>query len=144
MRAYARTMRRREDEIDEVVWDIWDEAVWLEQRLTVATDPWEVLLPIVRHACAATMRRGRREQPIVREFTMASGLEGDESSLCDRVDDLLQQLPEQQRKAVDFRFRWGWPYWAIAAGLETAEVTARVHVGRGLRRLSRLTGRRVR
>ena len=54
----------------------------------------------------------------------------------------LRLLPEKQRIAVDFRYRWGMPYWAVAAAIETTDVGARVCVCRGLARLRTLAGER--
>jgi RNA polymerase sigma factor (sigma-70 family) len=140
IRAYARTTHCRNDEIDELVWDVWAEAVPLEAQLRTCREPWDILLPLVRRACADTVRRIRRERSLGGDVAVAPSREADEISLRLRMDALLRKLPKQQRKAVDFRFRWGWPYWAVAAALGIAESTARVHVARGMRTLRRLLG----
>src|SRR4051794_22773840 len=82
IRGYARTTQCDEQEVDEIVWNVWDDAVAAEEQLAAAADPWDVLLPIVRGACAGTMRRVRHEQPLDRgvEISVTPRREADDIS----------------------------------------------------------------
>lgn len=143
LRAYCRRMSSSDEDVEEVLWDIWQDAVALEGTLTTATNQWPILHELARRACATRMRRWRREYPLEEvsaaiEERLADDPEG-RRECGTPVEGLLSCLPHQQRLAVDFRYRWGWPYWAVAAALDTTEPTARVHAARGLRRLRQLT-----
>ena len=54
----------------------------------------------------------------------------------------LSALSPQQRLAVEYHYRWGWPYWAVAAAIGASEATARVHAMRGLKTLCNLLASR--
>jgi len=142
--AYLRRAKWNEREIQELVWDTWALAVENEDTLTASTDPW----PALRGLAAAASRRRLR----VRRYELVSAADvlsaaqagdteestGDRQALARWTERVLAQLPMQQRVAVDLRYRWRWPYWAVAAAIETTESTARVHVWRGLAKLRRL------
>ena len=139
VRPYCRRMRCSEGEIDEILWDLWQEATEHEQALAASSDQWPLLRCILRQLCATRARSWRRESRLEDHHLDVAYGGGDEPAggqdLYELVPRLLAGLPAKQRLAVDFRFRWGWPYWAVAAAIDTAEPTARVHVARGLRRL---------
>jgi len=105
----------------------------------VSRDPWPILVHLLRPLCARRVTWARKELPIGDVPIDSSGdsidLQMNRQVLIDWMVRRLVDLPEQQRLAVDFRYRWGWPYWAIAAGIGTSEPTARVHLTRGVRRL---------
>jgi DNA-directed RNA polymerase specialized sigma24 family protein len=140
IRAYCHRTRCDPEEVNQIVWDLWQEATTHESALERAEDRWTVLLGLLRRLCAQRVSEMRRECRLP-EFevdvqVLSPGEEsGDPRDPSDLILHRLAELPYQQRIAVDFRFRWGMPYWAIAAALDTAEATARVHVARGLRAL---------
>lgn len=146
LRAYCRTLRCSDDDAEDILWDVWQEATASESNLKASSDPWSILQLLARRACAARVRTWRRERPLDDENLSVETSDDDpalENRFALRIwsDRLLGGLPEKQRLAIDFRFRWGWPYWAVAAAIDTAEATARVHVARGLRRLRSLARR---
>lgn len=146
LRAYCRTLRCSDDEVEDILWDVWQEATAAEAALDALADPWPILQSLVRRVCAIRLRGWRRECPLDGESVIAQTA-NDEEVLESRealrvwADHLLGELPEQQRLAIDFRFRWGWPYWAVSAAIDVSEPTARVHVARGLRRIRALARR---
>lgn len=141
-RPYCRRLRCSEDEIDEILWDLWQEATEHEQALAASIDQWPLLRCLLRQLCAARARSWRREFPLSEKHADVENTEPDgpveAQDPGESIGRLLGDLPEKQRLAVDFRCRWGWPYWAVAAALDTSEPTARVHVARGLARLRHL------
>lgn len=143
LRAYCRSLCPSDDQIEELLWDIWAEAAAHEPALAAASDQWPVLHVIARRVCAMQAKVGRRECPL--NHDVPTEAEDDSRDAVDNqrllrawIDHLLDELPQQQRAAVDYRYRWNWPYWAVAAALDVEEPTARVHVTRGLRRLRTL------
>lgn len=142
LRAYCRFLRCRPEEVDELLWDVWHEAIESEAALAASDDQWPILKRLACTACSAWRRQRRRARPIEDDaaIEVTDTVEERDRDWVLRVwtERVLAALPEKQRLAVDFRFRWGWPYWAVAAGIETSEPTARVHVARGLQRLRRL------
>jgi RNA polymerase sigma factor (sigma-70 family) len=142
LHAYCRFLRCEPEDANEVLWDIWQEAIELEPTLAASVDQWPILKRLARSACSARRRQRGRERSIeddlAIEVTDTVEERDGERVLRAWTESVLAVLPEKQRLAVDFRFRWGWPYWAVAAAIETSERTARVHVARGLHRLRRL------
>lgn len=140
LHAYCRSLRCDRSACDDLLWDVWYDAVKAEEAIAAAADPWPILKRLARNVCESRMRRWRREHPldndVVPEEHRDAVEEADvENALQTWADRILRSLPEKQRIAVDFRCRWGWPYWAVAAAIDASEPTARVHVARALRRL---------
>jgi DNA-directed RNA polymerase specialized sigma24 family protein len=144
LRAYLRRARWNECEIEELVWDTWALAVEREETLTASSDPWPALRALAAGASARRLRMRRHEllgatgvlNAAQTGDTVESG--DDERALARWTERVLAQLPTQQRVAVDFRYRWRWPYWVVAVAIETTESTARVHAWRGLDKLRRI------
>lgn len=140
--AYCRRTRCSEGEIDEILWDLWQEATEHEEALAGSSDEWPLLQDLLRQICATRVRSWRRESRLNDNgYDVALTCDDErtgELHINDWMLRLIAQLPQQQRQAIDFRFRWGWPYWAVAAAIDTGESTARVHVVRGMRRLREL------
>lgn len=117
-RSYCRRIRCSEGEVDEILWDLWQEAAECEHLLIISRDQWPLLLDLLRRLCARQVRSWRRE------CRMEDG--NVELSCCEQaasleapdvhgwISGLMEQLPPKQRQAIDFRLRWGWPYWAVA------------------------------
>lgn len=144
LRAYCRTLRCSEDDIEDILWDIWQEATASKPTLATSNDQWPILHLLARRICATRARWWRRECPLDDNDHVTASI--DPGELLDSqqelrvwADQILGRLPEKQRLAIEYRCRWGWPYWAVAAALDSAEPTARVHVARGLRHLRTLT-----
>lgn len=146
LRAYCRFLWCRPEDVDELLWDVWHEAIESEATLAASDDHWPILKRLACTACSARRRQRRRERPIeddaAIEVTNAVEERDRDRVLRDWTERILAALPEKQRLAVDFRFRWRWPYWVVAAAIETSEPTARVYVARGLQRLRRLANQR--
>jgi DNA-directed RNA polymerase specialized sigma24 family protein len=143
IRAYCETTRCDPSEVEQIVWDLWDEATSHETRLMESQDRWAILLALLRPLCARRVTVARRELHYLTEPPDDAGYAGDDrhahlEKLTEWAMEQLHKLPHKQRIAVDFRYRWKMPYWAIAAGIETEESTARVHVTRGVRTLRAL------
>jgi RNA polymerase sigma factor (sigma-70 family) len=141
LRAYLRRMRCNEEDIEEIVWDIWEEVANSESSGESTDDQWVVVESILRRNCARRARQWRHERPLDPDEQIQMCHDETSLDLADLrtwANQLLGELPPQQRLAVDLRCRWGWPYWAVAAALDAAEPTARVHVARGLHQLRTL------
>lgn len=142
LRAYARHTRCSEDEVEEILWDVWALAADSESSFVHVSDAWPLLKALVQPVCAARVRNWRRE---VRADPLGSMSDLSHAGLAAQLamqaawdswwDGAWKCLGRQERLAVDFRFRWGWDYPYIAAGLEVNESTARSYVARGLARL---------
>lgn len=146
LRAYCHTLRCSDDDAEEILWDVWQEATASEPSLVASSDQWPILQLLVRRACAVRVRGWRRERPLHDQGLTAEMIDGDEAleyqhALRSWTHQLLCELPEKQRIAVEYRCRWGWPYWAVAAAMDSAEPTTRVHFALGLRRLRSLARR---
>ena len=145
LRAYARKTRCDDDQADDLVRELWALAVSCEDELLACAEPWQKLRCLMARVCAAYIRQVRRDRRIeYRASELAadgcpdrdcSNGEIQEQASWDRVTLAMQSLTARQRDAVILRHLWGWPYWAVAAGLGVHEATARVHVLHGLRKL---------
>ncbi|HEX5439044.1 MAG TPA: hypothetical protein VFW98_17965 [Gemmatimonadaceae bacterium] len=128
---------------EQAIWDVWATAVAREEVLRGAEDDWPILRKVAAHVCAERLRVCRHEQPMDGRLldaiaaTSAAERRPRSDEVRGWVADALAALPEKQRVAVDFRFRWHFPYWAVAAGIDAPESTARVCVLRGLQKLRR-------
>jgi len=103
------------------------------------------LFSIAEHKLADSLRRGRVEARARRELGHRPiQLEDDEelASLANGalLDELLAELPPQQRAAIHARVLDERPYANIAAELECSEAVVRQRVHRGLRRLRERLG----
>jgi DNA-directed RNA polymerase specialized sigma24 family protein len=140
LRAYIRRCMFDSSQTEEIIWDVWAAAVGCEDALVRTTDQWTVLRPLVATVCAGYVRSRRGDRTFA-EFPLdvcPSEPNGDQQpDYTGWLANALHALPEKQRLAVDFRIRWQWPYWAIAAAIDAPEVTARVYVRRGLEGLRR-------
>ena len=145
LHAYARTTRCDDDQADDLVRELWALAVSCEDELLACAEPWQKLRCLMARVCAAYVRRARREQRAERtapDLTAGgcsdrdcSDAEVQAQATWDRVTLAMQLLSPRERDAVILRHLWGWPYWAVAAGLGVHEATARVHVLHGPRKL---------
>ena len=139
LRQYALRTRCSQGEADEIIWDTWQRAVACEQALVAARDKWQVLHPLIKRRCAERLRVWRRETdrlddgPDPRTEDERARLDPREAGGW--LSRAVLELSERQRLAVEYRCRWGWPYWAVAAAIDCSEPTARVHVHRGLEKL---------
>lgn len=139
IRAYLRRVPCDAGEVEEVIWDVWGLASEHEDEL-MSDDPWPFVVPLIREVCRQRMGAWRHEQRNEALLRRAVAVDADTTSddgdgAWSRVEHALGLLTARQRAAVDYRYRWGWPYWAVAAALECSEPTARVHAHRGLARL---------
>ena len=140
------------DERNEIAWDAWQLAVERERQLVGSSDHWALLSICLREACRDRLRSLRHERAASeRDLSEHCSLESLDSvvevshdELCDEVLIALGSLSQQQRDAVDYRYRWGWPYEIVAAALNCKEATARVQAKRGLDRLRALFSNRRR
>lgn len=141
LRAYASRTRCSEGEVEEILWDVWERAVGSEDTLRSCDDQWPIIAALLRAVCAERLRVWRREISFATSSvdglptTFPETNEQDEQDRWNAVAMAMQGLSTHQRLAVDFRYRWGWPYWGIAAAIDCDETTARVHVLRALRKL---------
>lgn len=143
LRAYLGRTGCSDDRVEEVLWDVWALAAEHEEELRLADEVWPTLHDLLKRAWAARRRHWRRESRFERQMDDSRLREPDpqlwDDATYEWVASALAALPKRQRAAVDFRFRWEWPYWAIAAALDTTEVSARVLVSRGLSALRRMS-----
>lgn len=143
-RAYVRRLQCADEEVEQIVWDVWQMAVEHEAEILSASDPWLVLGPLLKLRCRERVRVWRHERPWTdAEFGAVVVPEISETATAESfpenwVDSALRSLPYKQRFAIDYRIRWGWPYWAVAGAIGTTEGAARVCVARGLQALRKL------
>ncbi len=140
LHAYARRTRCSDEEASDIVAEVWSIALTHEHRLSEEADHWPILWSIARKVCAGRVRVWRRELHCLSQAVIPPLEEtdaGDRNSTALRNWWLVagDQLSDQQRIAVDLRFRWGWCYEHVSWALGCTESTARVHVKRGLAKL---------
>jgi len=144
LRGYVRRCRCDEDVLEEIVQEVWARAVEREIEICASQGAWPTIHDIARQVCRAHVRARRHQQQIARHVGAVSAPTPDSDSSDSEarqwtaVQRAMSVLSEKQRQAVDFRYRWRWPYWAVAAAIDASEETARVHTSRGLRKLQRL------
>jgi RNA polymerase sigma factor (sigma-70 family) len=141
LRGYLLRARIQQDDVDEVLWDVWQLAVEQEKAICAAIDPWDVIKPLVRLVCRELVRRHRHETPSdpnrfdeTPSQPEAPSIDYD-AALRSWLDDALKCLTVKQRLAVDYRIRKGWSYSRIARAIRSTEGAARVHVANARRRL---------
>ena len=111
------------------------------------------LFGIAKNLLRTYLRRARIESRARQRLGMLdqTSFVSDEAQIANRVDaqrragelqDALRSLPESQRVAVELRVIGELPYEEIAAATGSTSATARLHVSRGLARLSRLVNGR--
>ena len=155
LHAYLSHLPCSRSERREIFWDVWAAAFESESNILSARDPWLALAPVLRAVCAERVGAWRTEAKFASEAramviepgsnAMATNAEAGiaDSSLCtiarlEWADVALRQLPPNERLAVDYRHRWGWPYPLVGAALSISESSARVYVARGLARIPAL------
>jgi RNA polymerase sigma-70 factor (ECF subfamily) len=112
-------------------------------RARGAGSAWPWLRGIAENKLRESRRRGRVEDRARRKLAFEPEVLDDDDLA--RVDELagagqgvlqlVEQLPERQRKAVRLRVLAGREYREIARELECSELVVRQHVSRGLARL---------
>jgi RNA polymerase sigma-70 factor (ECF subfamily) len=106
--------------------------------------PW--LFGIARNLIAESVRRRRIELAACAKLGMLDRLDEPRATVepapawLDGSGDLLGELPEGERHAVELRVVEGLSYDEVAARLETGPGAVRVRVARGLGRLRELIG----
>lgn len=145
LRGWLRRGIGNHDEVDDLIAEVWTAAMEHEGALFASADPWPILRDVMRRVWADHMRRFRHAESLVRladsDGNGTLDEDTDAGSGGDWVSKALLTLPYKERWAVDFRYRWNMPYWAVAAGISTSEAGARVAVSRGLKRLRALAPR---
>ena len=144
LRGYLRCAHCDPDEAEELLWDVWQVAVDHERILLESSDAWPLIHRLAKQACSARMmikraeRRDRRSQAESIAIAPVEPPELDADLFLERVEAALQRLSKSQRTALDYHYRRGMPFSAVAKLLGVAEPTARVHAMRGLQKLRRL------
>ncbi len=130
-----------EDTLQEVLTTIWRKL----SRIQHHPHPQALILKICLNAAYDSLRKQSRTQknrissllqrfpPSTRD-TVSRDLERKE--LKDEIHDAISQLPRKQAVAVLMRIVQDLPYETIAQTMGCSEVTARIHVSRGRKRLS--------
>jgi DNA-directed RNA polymerase specialized sigma24 family protein len=143
--AYLRTVTRDTGDLQELIAETVARAWLAREAVLAAPVPPDAMIAYARAAARDFVRSRRRECSCLCRATVEPGAEapramsvGDAILLFNHVNGLLSRLSSHQRIAVDLRWRWGWPYSAIAWALGTTEATARVHALRGMQRMRRL------
>jgi RNA polymerase sigma-70 factor, ECF subfamily len=139
----TRVAEDAEDALQESLTIIWKRRARIERH----PRPQALVLRICANcACdvlRARLRRGSLETPLVDADTLHAKDCAVDQTLCDLElrDDLsraLVRLPRRQATAVLMRYVLELPYQEIGAALDCSEATARVHVNRAHKTLSRL------
>lgn len=144
LRAYVKRCHCDHSSFEELIEDVWSLAVDHEIDLVKASGPWAIVHQLARQVCREHVRARRlRNRALMQDWARWMNPGWDETADAtairwDAVSNAMSMLSEKQRQAVDFRFRWDWPYWAVAAAIQADEQTARVHASRGLRRLRQI------
>jgi len=114
-------------------------------RSTAEAEAW--LFEIAANLVADYFRRGRAEQRAVKRLGLQVLSLDDEdqarivelaglADVCRDVRDRLEEIPEEQRSALQLRVVDELPYPEVASRLQVSEEAARARVSRALRRLS--------
>lgn len=105
------------------------------------------LLTIAANEAKGVLRKAGRRRETVLEAAgpLASGERSAEEALAgreetERIRDLLERLPEKQRRAVTLRVFEGLSYREIGKLIESSEGAARVNYHHGIRKLRELMG----
>jgi RNA polymerase sigma factor (sigma-70 family) len=148
VRAYVHCVAHDESDVADLVAEASARA-WLGRvDILASVVPDTLVFDHTRDACREWVAARRREVPLapqdgaINDTEISSGdasLSVREAETRQRwVQDLLAQLSDKQRLAVDYRYRWAWPHNLIAAAIGSSEAAVRVHTHRGLRRLRRI------
>lgn len=144
VRGYARRAHCHEV-ADDILWDVWQMATERETELMGAPDCWPILHDLVKAVLHDRKRAALYERELDAEATKTEAPQPEAAEEIRARDDLIEwalgalhELTEKQRLAVDYRFRWNWPYRIVAAAIDSSEPTTRVHVMRGLARLRQM------
>lgn len=143
LRGYIRRAHL-DDSTDDILWDVWQLASQHETELVASEGCWPILQGVLKEVLRERKHIARYERTLDRATLSAtSSSESVEEAVYS--DELIEwalaalgQLTEKQRLAVDYRFRWNWPYRIVAAAIDATEATTRVHVMRGLTRLRKM------
>lgn len=139
IRSYVRRTRLSDEEVEEIVWDVWQVAVEHEPELSVP-EPWPVLRGIARTLCNEHVGRrrrervpwgdlGSRESDVLRSSAILS------SDALVWLSRAISELPYKQRLVAEYRLLRRLPFRVVAEVIGTSEVTARVHAMRAVARL---------
>ncbi|MEX0716484.1 MAG: RNA polymerase sigma factor [Planctomycetaceae bacterium] len=132
-----------EDAFQDALATIWRRI----DRVRTHRNPEALVLKICIDSACDVLRRKARVSRREESVGLAAALAGDDDDvsapICEHeqrveVARAIARLPEQQAAAVTMRHLLDRPYDEIAAALDCAEATARVHVARGLQRLGTL------
>ncbi len=144
MRTIWRVVRHpqmAEDTLQEALTIIWKKL----ERIQRHPHPQALILKICLNAAYDSLRKTRRSQkfkdPVfIQKFSPSSeetfyqDLEGKE--MKHEILNAISKLPRQQAVAVLMRIVQELPYDVIAQAMNCSEITARIHVARGRKRLS--------
>ena len=139
----TRVAEDAEDALQESLTVIWKRRARIERHPC----PRALILRICVHcACdvlRARLRRGLRETAAIDQDALHAkgGVVGErlqQEELRDDIFRALVRLPNRQATAVVMRHVLELPYEEIGGALECSEATARVHVNRACKKLSRL------
>lgn len=64
LKAYCRILCRSPQEDDDVVWDVWHDAIAYEAQLAASDGQWPILKALARSECSVRRRRWGRESPL--------------------------------------------------------------------------------
>jgi len=130
-----------EDTLQEALTTIWRKL----ERIQRHPHPRALILKICLNAAYDSLRRSKRSQrykdpalieklPSSSKMTIPQDLERKE--IKDEIHNAISQLPRKQAVAVLMRVVQDLPYEIIAQTMSCSEITARIHVSRGRKRLS--------
>lgn len=134
-----------EEAVQEIFWRIWQRAASFDQRRAFA--PW--LFGIAHNYCIDELRRRRARPQAVREdedhpilTTIPDGVDISETAVLaeqrQAVQQALQQLPDEQREALELAYFGGLTQQEIAARLGNPLGTVKTRMRLGLQKLRAL------
>jgi len=139
----TRVVEDAEDALQKALTIIWKRWAWIERHPRPQALILRICLNCACDVLRARLRRGSRETALVEAGTIRAkdcpvdqGLH--QKELHDEIARALVRLPRQQATAVLMRYVLELPYQEVGEAMGCSERTARVHVTRARKRLSRL------
>ena len=131
-----------DDILQETIWKIWSNL----ERLEADKNPIGWIITIARNTTISFLRKHRKisfVDPSKLSYITGNLGNADEAHGASEQDivklqNLLSQLPEKHRKAVEMRYLENMSYEKIAEILKTSPANARQLVSRGIKKLKKL------
>jgi RNA polymerase sigma-70 factor, ECF subfamily len=122
---------------EEITQETFLQAYRLQHSLASVANPYAWLLVVARNTARDYFRRqGRQREKDHRHYLLVSR-EGAEEKEEWLLEDLLDQLPERERRALEYRFVFDYDLRTIARKMGVSRRSVNNYIARALRRIRR-------